>query len=149
MTILKIAALSSLIMTVALAGCSSGTYGPTQHADQMSKAEYQPHNSDYVPNYRTSTSIGSVMTTPDGSTVYTFDKDQLGKSNCYADCARKWPPVIATDTSQPYGRMTLADRDGGERQWAYDGKPLYTYAEDNMHGDVKGENAGNVWHVVR
>jgi predicted lipoprotein with Yx(FWY)xxD motif len=28
-------------------------------------------------------------------------------------------------------------------------RPLYTYAEDAMHGDVKGENAGNMWHVVK
>jgi predicted lipoprotein with Yx(FWY)xxD motif len=28
-------------------------------------------------------------------------------------------------------------------------KPLYTYAEDLMYGDVKGENAENTWHVVK
>lgn len=45
--------------------------------------------------------------------------------------------------------MSLAARDDGQAQWAVDGKPLYTYAEDAMHGDVKGENAGKTWHVVK
>ncbi len=25
-------------------------------------------------------------------TLYTFDKDEKGVSNCYDDCAAKWPP---------------------------------------------------------
>jgi predicted lipoprotein with Yx(FWY)xxD motif len=148
MTILKIAALSSLIVAAALTGCSSSNYGPAI-ADQMSSTVYKPHNQDFTPNYRASTSIGSVMTTREGATVYTFDKDQLSKPTCYADCAQKWPPVIAPDGAQPYGRMSLASRDDGRRQWAYDGKPLYTFSKDRMHGDVKGENAENDWHVVR
>lgn len=149
MTILKAAALSGLLLTVTLAGCTSSSYSPAAPVDQVGAATYRPDNGDYAPNYRASTSIGSVMTTPDGATVYTFDKDEAGKSNCYADCARNWPPVIAAGDAEPYGRMTLADRTDGQRQWAYDGKPLYTFAKDSMHGDIKGENAGSVWHVVR
>ena len=149
MLTLKAAALSGLLMTAALTGCTSGSYGPAAPAEQMSAATNQPHNGDYVPNHWASTSIGSVMTTSDGATVYTFDQDEPGKSNCYADCAQKWPPVIAAGNAEPYGRMTLANRTDGQRQWAYDGKLLYTFANDTMHGDVKGENAESVWHVVR
>ena len=149
MLTLKAAALSGLLMTTALTGCASGGYGPAAPADNMGAATHRPHNGDYVPNYRASTSIGSVMTTPGGATVYTFDRDEPGKSKCYADCARKWPPVIAAGDAEPYGRMSLASRTDGQRQWAYDGKPLYTFAQDSMHGDVKGENAGSAWHVVR
>jgi predicted lipoprotein with Yx(FWY)xxD motif len=149
MTILKIAALSGLIMATALTGCSSSNYDKGPHANSTSSTPYKPANVDYMPNYMASTSIGQVMTTPQGSTVYTFDEDQIGKSNCYGDCARHWPPVLASNGAQPYGRMSLAARQDGQEQWAYDGKPLYTYAEDAMHGDVKGENAGNTWHVVK
>jgi predicted lipoprotein with Yx(FWY)xxD motif len=149
MIVLKAVALSGLLMTAALTGCASSSYGPAAPADQTSAVAHQPHNRDYAPNYRASTSIGSVMTTPDGATVYTFDEDEAGKSNCYAECAQNWPPVIAGSDAEPYGRMSLADRTDGQRQWAYDGKPLYTFTKDSMHGDVKGENAGSVWHVVR
>ena len=141
--------LSSLILVAALAGCSTSQYDKGPDADSATPTQSKPTPTNYMPNYMTSTSIGRVMTTPQGSTVYTFDNDRIGKSNCYGDCARDWPPVIAADGAQPYGRMSLATRDDGQPQWAVDGKPLYTYAEDAMHGDVKGENAGKVWHVVK
>lgn len=149
MTILKITALSGLVLAAALAGCSSSNRDMGTKADTTSSTQYKPANNDYMPNFKASTSIGQVMTTPQGSTVYTFDQDQLGKSNCYGECAQSWPPVIAANGAQAYGPMSLAARQNGEQQWAYEGKPLYTYAADAMHGDVKGENAGDVWHVVR
>lgn len=145
----SIAALSGLIMAAALAGCSSSNYDRSPQANGEDATQHRPANTDYIPNYMANTSIGKVMTTPQGSTVYTFDQDQIGKSSCYGDCARHWPPVLASHGAQPYGRMSLAVRQDGQQQWAYEGKPLYTYAEDVMHGDVKGENAGNTWHVVR
>jgi predicted lipoprotein with Yx(FWY)xxD motif len=144
MTILKIAALSSLIVA-GLAGCSLSNLDRGPYADQTSSTEYGPPDT----NYMTNTSIGSVMTTPSGMTVYTFDRDQNGRSNCYADCARQWPPVTADGYAQEYGRMSLVSRTDGQRQWAYDGRPLYTYSEDSMNGDVNGDNVGSVWHVVR
>lgn len=149
MTNFRIVMISSLITTAALAGCSSSPYDKGAHASATSSTQYRPANIDYMPNYMANTSIGRVMTTPQGSTVYTFDEDQIGKSNCYGDCARHWPPVLAFDGAEPYGRMSLASRQDGQQQWAYDGKPLYTCAEDAMHGDVKGENAGNMWHAVK
>ena len=145
MTILKIAALSSLIVAAGLAGCSLSNYDRGPHADQTSSTEYGPPDASYMVN----TSIGPVMTTPRGMTVYTFDRDQNGRSNCYADCARQWPPVTADGYAQEYGRMSVVSRTDGQRQWAYDGRPLYTYAEDSRYGDVNGDNVGSVWHVVR
>jgi predicted lipoprotein with Yx(FWY)xxD motif len=145
----RILTLSSLAMAAALAGCSTSSYDAGPHANSTTSTQSKPASAEYMPNYMASTSIGRVMTTPQGSTVYTFDKDQIGKSNCYGDCAKHWPPALASSGAQPYGRMSLAARQDGQEQWAYDGKPLYTYAEDAMHGDVKGENAGKVWHVVK
>jgi predicted lipoprotein with Yx(FWY)xxD motif len=150
MTTLNVAAaLSGLVVAVALAGCSSGNHDMAPQVHAAEAPSYQPASVDYMPNYMASTSSGLVMTTPQGSTVYTFDKDQGGMSSCYGDCARHWPPVLANDTAQAYGRMTLAARQDGQQQWAHDGKPLYTYADDAMYGDVKGDNAGEVWHVVK
>jgi predicted lipoprotein with Yx(FWY)xxD motif len=56
---------------------------------------------------------------------------------------------MADRHAQKDGRMSLIYRADGQRQWAYDGDPLYTYAEDSMRGDVKGDDVGGVWHVVR
>jgi predicted lipoprotein with Yx(FWY)xxD motif len=145
MTILRIAALSSLIILVGLAGCSSSNYDTNKSSNQGASADYRSSNNGYMG----STSIGSVMTNPQGMTVYTFDKDGTGTSNCYGECARHWPPVTAASNALGYGQMTLVSRTDGLRQWAHDGKPLYTYHEDAMRGDVEGDNEGGVWHVVR
>jgi predicted lipoprotein with Yx(FWY)xxD motif len=40
-------------------------------------------------------------------------------------------------------------RTDGTLQWANEGKPLYTYANDKKPGDVTGDGMNGVWHVVR
>ena len=90
---------------------------------------------------------GHVVTMK-GLTVYTFDKDTAGKSNCNGDCAVKWPPVLAAATDTPQGAFTIVARDDGRRQWAYRGKPVYTWPEDQEPGDKYGDNYLKVWHVV-
>jgi predicted lipoprotein with Yx(FWY)xxD motif len=86
-----------------------------------------------------------------GLTVYTFDKDvpNSGKSACNGDCAVKWPPVFAQAGDQPQGPYTIIVRDDGKRQWAYRGRPVYTWPEDQEPGDKYGDNYNKVWHVIR
>jgi predicted lipoprotein with Yx(FWY)xxD motif len=140
--------LLSMIAVASIAGCSTDDMG---NYNTQSGSSGSTVSTDYNQNgsYMTDTSAGSLMTSPQGMTVYTFDKDQPGTSACYGDCAMKWPPVIASADAQEFGEMTLITRTDGQRQWAYDGKPLYTYHEDAAAGDVKGDNVGGVWHVVK
>jgi predicted lipoprotein with Yx(FWY)xxD motif len=149
MTSLGVAALCSLAIAAALAGCSSGTSGAGKHVDQKSNADLAPSRVDYKPNQTAPRTIGRVVTTVAGATLYMFDEDQNGESTCYDDCAKQWPPLIALSTAKAHWRMSLTTRTDGQRQWSYDGKPLYTYAADTMRGDIKGDNVGNVWHVIR
>ncbi|MEA2780079.1 MAG: hypothetical protein QOK29_1623 [Rhodospirillaceae bacterium] len=95
------------------------------------------------------TDAGNVLSTPSGMTLYTYDKDVLGQSNCYGKCAEYWPPFLGDATSRPAGSLTLISRSDGTMQWADNGKPLYTFVQDENHGDVKGDNFHTVWHVVR
>ena len=37
-----------------------------------------------------------VLTDPNGMTLYTFDSDDVGQSNCYADCAQSWKPFLVS-----------------------------------------------------
>ena len=97
----------------------------------------------------TKTAAGEVLTTPEGMTVYTFDKDKKGVSNCNADCAKMWPPLMAEKGAKPTGNLTIVKRSDGTVQWADEGQPLYTYAEDKKPGDVNGDNVGSVWHVAK
>jgi predicted lipoprotein with Yx(FWY)xxD motif len=43
----------------------------------------------------------------------------------------------------------LVTRDDGSKQWAYKGKPVYTYAKDSKPGEATGDNFRDVWHVVK
>lgn len=86
-----------------------------------------------------------------GMTLYTFDRDvaNSGKSNCNGECAVKWPPHMASASDQARGDYTVVVRNDGSRQWAYRGKPLYTWPEDQEPGDKYGDNYNKVWHIVR
>lgn len=92
-----------------------------------------------------------VLVNAQGLTLYTFDRDAAasGKSVCNGDCAVKWPPHLAKASDQSRGDWTIVVRDDGRRQWAFKGKPLYTWPEDQEPGDRYGDNYNKVWHVVR
>ena len=104
---------------------------------------------DYGPFKQMQTSAGEVLVDAKGMTLYTFDKDEAGKSNCSGECAKAWPPAMAMESDKPVGNLTIIKRDDGSLQWADEGKPLYTFAKDTKPGDVAGDNFKNVWHVVK
>jgi predicted lipoprotein with Yx(FWY)xxD motif len=90
-----------------------------------------------------------VMASREGKTLYTFDKDAAGKSNCNGGCAAVWPPFIVANPAQAGGDFSIVKRDDGAAQWAHKGKPLYFFAGDAKAGDVNGDKQGGVWHVLR
>ena len=141
MAIFRIVAASGAVIAV-LAGCSSHHDGGMQH--HMMAANYTASG-----NYMRSTEAGQILTTPEGMTVYTFDKDAAGASSCYGGCAEEWPPVTAAADAQPFGHMSVVARTDGTQQWAYDGKPLYLYDDDKAPGDAEGDGEHGVWHVVK
>jgi predicted lipoprotein with Yx(FWY)xxD motif len=93
-------------------------------------------------------SFGKVLADAKGMPLYSFDKDEAGKSNCYDDCAKAWPPVLASADDKPVGDLTIIKRSDGTMQWADDGKPLYTFVKDKP-GEVTGDGKGGVWHAIK
>jgi predicted lipoprotein with Yx(FWY)xxD motif len=104
---------------------------------------------DYGPMTVQTTKLGKVLADAKGMTLYTFDKDQKGKSNCAGQCAEYWPPAKAATDAKPAGDLTLIKRADGTMQWADDGRPLYTFVKDKAPGDVTGDGFKGVWHVVK
>jgi predicted lipoprotein with Yx(FWY)xxD motif len=90
-----------------------------------------------------------MMTDHKGMTVYTFDKDMGGKSMCNGDCTKMWPPMMAPADAKAEGKFTPIKRDDGMMQWAYDGKPLYTFMKDKKPGDKMGEGFKDMWHMPK
>ncbi|MCV9945089.1 hypothetical protein [Rhizobium sp. BT-175] len=90
-----------------------------------------------------------LLADDNGRSLYTFDKDQPGKSACTLLCALAWPPFVAPAGAKSSGPWTVVTRPTGVNQWAYNGAPLYTYRFDSMRGDIRGDGAEGVWHLVR
>ena len=90
-----------------------------------------------------------VLGNRDGRTLYTFDKDSAGKSNCSGGCAAAWPAFTVGNASLAGGDFSIVVRDDGTQQWALLGKPLYFFAGDARPGDINGDNQGGVWHALR
>ncbi|KIC45921.1 hypothetical protein RA28_09690 [Ruegeria sp. ANG-S4] len=82
-------------------------------------------------------------------TLYTFDKDEKDKSNCYGDCATKWPPLTADDSVELSKGYSLIERTDGTKQVAYKGQPLYLWFKDQKPGDMTGDGVKDVWHVAK
>lgn len=94
------------------------------------------------------TSKGKALVDAKGMTLYAFDKDVAGKSNCNGPCATNWPPLMAMATDKTSGNWSTVKRDDGMMQWAYKGKPLYTWSKDTKPGDVTGDGFNSVWHIA-
>jgi predicted lipoprotein with Yx(FWY)xxD motif len=90
-----------------------------------------------------------MMTSKDGKTLYVFDKDTAGRSNCNGGCAVNWPPFAVANPAFAGGDFSVVQRDDGSSQWAFKGMPLYFFAGDAKAGDANGDKQGGVWHVIR
>jgi predicted lipoprotein with Yx(FWY)xxD motif len=89
-----------------------------------------------------------VLRTMDGAKpLYTYDKDQPGKSNCEGACAAAWPPLRVGARSKPVLHWTVVVRGDGVRQWAFDRRPVYTFARDR-ESMATGDGIGGVWHLL-
>ena len=94
------------------------------------------------------TSKGKALVDGKGMTLYVFDKDTAGTSNCNDQCAVNWPPLMAAADAKPSGEWTVITRKDGGKQWAYNGKPLYAFHKDAKPGDVTGDGVNKVWHIA-
>ena len=94
---------------------------------------------------------GGVLVNPAGMTLYTFDRDVggSGKSMCNGPCAVNWPPFMVTGAGASSAAYQVITRDDGSKQWAYQGKPLYTWIKDAKPGDKTGDGFNNVWKVAK
>ena len=99
---------------------------------------------------RTDMNKGSFMSDKKGMTLYVFDKDSTGVSNCYQACATLWPPfMVDKNLKTNQSDVTEVTRTDGSMQYAWMGKPLYYYSKDKSVGDITGDGINGVWHLVK
>ena len=71
-----------------------------------------------------------------GETLFVHAKDEVGKSTCVDACATEFPPLLAARGAKATGDWTLVKRADRKQQWAYQGKPLYTWSKEMEPGEV-------------
>ncbi len=90
---------------------------------------------------------GRMIVMQNGYSVYSWDGDGANASNCVKECLAKWTPVPAGKAAQPNGEWTVFERSQGVRQWAFRGRPLYTYNDDpKLRSQIGSDEPG--WHNV-
>jgi len=92
------------------------------------------------------TVYGDVLADSRKMTLYAFDQDNAGKSACTGECADVRTPLAAPRIGRPVGDWTILTRDDGSKQWAYKGKPLYSFTGDRAPGDLSGD--GGDWKAA-
>ncbi|MCB9419013.1 MAG: hypothetical protein H6667_04375 [Ardenticatenaceae bacterium] len=98
--------------------------------------------------------LGSFLVDGAGMTLYRFNPDEPGVSNCYDQCAVNWPPLLVEDGQMPtgnagvIGQLGTTERDDGTIQVTYEGMPLYYWVNDETPGDTTGQGVNDVWFVV-
>ena len=101
-------------------------------------------------------SLGRMLVTSRGRTLYLFEKDRNGRSSCTGTCATYWPPLLTTGkphagTGVRAGLLGTVRRSDGKLQVTYKRHPLYTFALDKRAGQTKGEGLddfGAEWYAV-
>ena len=94
---------------------------------------------------KATTSLGPVLTGPNGLTLYTRSGDTATSSSCTGQCAIAWPPLTvpagAAATGGPgvTGKFGTLKRADGSTQVTYNGRPLYGWQGDSNPGDVTGQ----------
>ena len=134
-------AVSGFLAAGSVAGTESSEAGPAAASSTVSLRK---------------TSLGQVLVSSRGRTLYLFAKDTSGKSACSGACAQFWPPLLsaAKPTAGPGVKLSLlgrTKRSNGSMQVTYNGHPLYTYALDKQAGQTKGQGSngfGAKWWAV-
>jgi predicted lipoprotein with Yx(FWY)xxD motif len=101
-----------------------------------------------------------VLVDAQGAALYTNDRDTGSKIACTGECASIWIPVElsggqpSADDASLQAKLGVITRSDGAKQVTFDGKPLYSFAED-MPGEVTGDGFSDsfggtdfVWSVA-
>ena len=128
--------LRTLLLATAAAGLLSTSYAMAE---------------DFLGGAVKSAEVGgkTILTDANDMTLYIWDKDAVGVSNCYDQCAVNWPPLLVDASTEVTGDFTLVDRnDSDQKIVAYKGWPLYLWIKDTKPGDTTGDGVGGTWHTA-
>jgi predicted lipoprotein with Yx(FWY)xxD motif len=91
------------------------------------------------------TSLGTILVTSSGKTLYLDASDKPGHPACTGGCLSIWPPLKASGTPKASGgakasMLGTMKITGGITQVTYNKHPLYTFASATTGTSGEGEN---------
>jgi len=118
-------------------------------------AEAAKHaRSALVVNETTNQSVGMILVSVTGFTLYHYTPDKPNKPTCTGSCTTAWPPfllpkgvAVAKGGTGVTGLGSVSVA-GGRRQVTYHGTPLYRFVGDTSPGSANGQGTGGIWFVV-
>ena len=96
--------------------------------------------------------LGQILTTASGRTLYYFTPERGGTIACTGQCATIWAPLLAGPggigraETLPATLSTIARAEGA--QVTYSEWPLYTFSGDKAAGDTNGQGLLGKWFVA-
>lgn len=104
------------------------------------------------------TSIGTILVSSSGRTLYEFTKDHPRSNSCVKikECSEIWPSLTTSGkpTAGPGVKASLLSTitlHGGAKQVTYAGHPLYLYSGDSGPGEtayVGEKEFGGTWYAI-
>src|SRR5579862_7552995 len=101
------------------------------------------------------TTLGSIVVSARGLTLYHLTSEKGGKIKCTGACAATWPPLLVAGSAKPVAgagivaaKLGTVKRPDGTMQVTYAGSPLYLFGDDKKAGQAKGEAVGGVWFAL-
>ncbi len=103
----------------------------------------------------TNVSLGKILVSASGRTLYHYSSDRKNVSKCTAACSASWPPLVVSTGAKPVAGPGVSasllgtmKRSDGKLQVTYAGWPLYLYSGDRKAGDVNGQGEAGRWHAL-
>jgi predicted lipoprotein with Yx(FWY)xxD motif len=99
-----------------------------------------------------STSLGTILVTGSGQTLYLDTADKPGHPACTGGCLAIWPALKASGSVKAAGSakaslLGTTKIAGAVKQVTYKGHPLYTFASDTKSSPTSGEGVGGFYVV--
>ena len=143
-------------VVAACGGGASTSSSPTSSESSTSTATASPTEAPATPGPSTvstgSTSLGTVLISPQGLTLYYFTPEKGGVVACVGGCASTWPPLKAsgapTKPSSVTGTLGTVALSDGSMQVTYNDWPLHTYAADSAAGQTNGQGVAGKWFAA-
>ena len=135
------------VAAVALAACGGDDSSSTTTASQANSVASGGSQAGAISVQ--SIDGSDVLVDSQGQALYTNNMDTGSKIACTGECTSIWIPVKAPSGGQPtsddssvQAELGTVETPDGTTQVTFDGKPLYTFAEDGS-GQVSGDGVAD------